>query len=68
MTNGTMLRTIAKEKRIPLNKIAEGLNITRQGLANKLDGVYEFKVSEVNVVSSILGLSLEEKNAIFFAD
>lgn len=48
--------------------IAESLGITRQGLSKKLNGESEFKGSEIKKLSNLLGMSIEEKEFIFFAD
>lgn len=48
--------------------IAEALKITRQGLYNKLSGEKEFKVSEINIISQMLSLTVAEREEIFFAD
>ena len=47
--------------------IAQKLGITAYTLQLKIDNDNEFKVSEVDALSALLGLSLREKDAIFFA-
>lgn len=48
--------------------IAESLGLTRQSLYNKLEGKNEFTGSELKRISSLLELSEQERNVIFFAD
>ena len=50
------------------SEIAELLGITRQGLYNKLSGESEFKSSEIRLLSSLLSLTPEDRDIIFFAD
>jgi DNA-binding XRE family transcriptional regulator len=57
-----------KEKGITQDEMAKTLNISRQGLWKKMTQKSEFKLSEINIVSELLKLSKEQRNAIFFAD
>lgn len=54
--------------RIPIAAIAEGLEISRQSLYNKIKGEREFKVSEVTKICELLRLTEDEKRLVFFAD
>lgn len=54
--------------RIPIAAIAEGLDISRQSLYNKIKGEREFKVSEVTKICELLRLTEDEKRLVFFAD
>lgn len=47
--------------------IAEQIGITPYTLQLKIENDTEFKVSEVDKLSSLLDLSLQEKDQIFFA-
>lgn len=67
MTNGKLLKEIAKAKQITLQEIAEALGLTRQGLSKKIENRSEFRVSEVAKISELLGLSEKQKREIFFA-
>ena len=42
------------------------IGISRQSLSYRMNNIVEFRISEVEKVSQILGLTLEEKNLIFF--
>ncbi len=67
MTNGKLLKEIAKTKQITLQELAEALGLTRQGLSKKIENRSEFRVSEVSKLAEILGLSEKQKQEIFFA-
>lgn len=67
MTNGKMLKEIAKAKHITLQSIADAIGVSRQGLFKKIENRSEFKASEVMRISELLDLSEEQKKQIFFA-
>lgn len=67
MTNGKLLKEIAKAKQVTLQELAEALGLSRQGLSKKIENRSEFRVSEVSKLSEILGLSEQQKQEIFFA-
>jgi len=67
VTNGKLLKEIAKAKQITLQEIAEALGLTRQGLSKKIENRSEFRVSEVAKISKLLELSEKQKREIFFA-
>ncbi len=67
MTDTSALRSRIKNSGLKLCYIAKALGITPYTLQRKLDNETEFKVSEVNTLSSLLGLTLSEKDAYFFA-
>lgn len=68
MTNGKLLKEIAKAKQVTLQELAEALGLTRQGLSKKIENRSEFRVSEVSKLSEILGLSEQQKQEIFFCN
>lgn len=67
MTNGKLLKEIAKAKQITLQELADALGLTRQGLSKKIENRSEFRVSEVSKISDLLGLSEQQRREIFFA-
>lgn len=67
MTNGQLLVNIMHDKGITKVALSKLLNLSRQGLENKILGKREFKQSEINKISECLELSSEHKCAIFFA-
>ena len=51
-----------------IDHIAKELDLSRQGLYNKINNRYEFKISEVEKLCKLLGISsLKEKEKIFYA-
>ena len=68
MTDTIALKEIIKKSGLKYSFIASELNITYQGLKNKIENVIEFKVSEVDILCKLLGITkLNEKEKIFFA-
>ena len=67
MTNGKLLKEIAKAKQITLQELADALGLTRQGLSKKIENRSEFRVSEVSKISDLLELSEQQRREIFFA-
>ena len=67
VTNGKLLKQIAKSKHFTLQRLAEAIGVSRQGLSNKIENRSEFKASEVSKLSDLLGLSAKQKQDIFFA-
>lgn len=66
MTDTARLRTLIEEKGLKLKYIAQALGISSYTLSMKIENDREFKVSEVDALSNLLGLSLIEKDEIFF--
>lgn len=67
MTNGKLLKEIAKAKHFTIQDLAAALGLTRQGLSKKIENKSEFRISEVTKLSEILELSEKQKQEIFFA-
>lgn len=67
MTNGKLLREIAKARGKTLQGLAEAIGVTRQGFFKKIENRSEFKASEISKLSDLLSLSEQEKQNIFFA-
>ncbi len=68
MTDTKALRERIEEKGLKLKAIDEKLGITPYYLQRKIENENEFKVSEVDKLSVLLGLTLEETRAIFLLD
>lgn len=66
MTDGAALRDWIKSRGFTLKYVSGCLGITPQGLWKKLDGETEFKASEIATFVSILGMSTQARDAIFF--
>ena len=63
--------TLAEKRKkagIRSSKFCEELGLSRQSFCNKCNGKTKFRLSEVYVMAHMLGLTDEEKNAIFFPD
>lgn len=67
MTDTKSLREQIKKAGLKYKAIAEKIGISPYSLQLKIDNASEFKVSEVDALSELLGLSLREKDEIFFA-
>lgn len=68
MTDTYRLKKIIDSSGFRIDHIAKELNLSRQGLYNKINNRYEFKTSEVEKICKLLGISsLKEKERIFYA-
>ena len=67
MTNTELLKEKIKESGLKVTAIAEKTGINRVTLYNKISGKNEFTASEIVALSNLLGLTTEEREAIFFA-
>lgn len=66
MTDSYLLNYKIKESGYRFGFIADKMNISRTALYNKINGKTEFYASEIQSLSKILNLELEEKERIFF--
>ena len=66
MTDTYKLRYKIKSSGIKISYLAEQLGLSRQGLANKINGDTEFYGSEISKMSELLRLTPEEREEIFF--
>lgn len=67
MTDTKKLREQIARSGFKLVYLADQLGITRQALQKKIENDTEFKASEVDRLSKLLQLSVEDKEGIFFA-
>lgn len=67
MVNTKKLQGKMKENGFTLKSLADRIGLTPTGLFNKVHNLSEFNVSEVQRMASILALTSEERDAIFFA-
>lgn len=67
MTNSKLMREKIEESGLKQGHIAKKLNLSLQGLINKIDNESEFKASEIKKLRTILNLNAEESENIFFA-
>lgn len=66
MTDTCKLYYKIKSVGLKISYLAEQLGLSRQGLANKINGETEFYASEINKLSELLKLTPEEREEIFF--
>ena len=62
-----LLNSKIKGSGMTVVSIARKTGVSRETLYNKLNGSVEFKASEILSISDTLGLSVKERNEIFFA-
>lgn len=67
VTDTAKLRQRIKDAGYRLGYVAEVLGISQYTLQKKLDNDSEFKISEVDALAKLLGLTPAEKNELFFA-
>ncbi|WP_417027260.1 helix-turn-helix domain-containing protein [Baileyella intestinalis] len=67
MTDTEALRAAIDKSGFKRTYIAKVAGLSYQGYLNKEGGKSEFKQSEIDAICHVLGLSLQEKQAIFFA-
>lgn len=69
MTDTLLLKKVIDSSGFKLSHIADKMNITRQGLYNKMHNKSEFTIAEMNVLCDILKpyMSKKTRDAIFFA-
>lgn len=66
LTDTEMLRERIGQSGYKISFIAHKLNLSYQGLLNKINNKSEFKASEIQVLSDLLSLSGNDKAAIFY--
>lgn len=67
MTDSEKLNNAIAESGMKITAIAKKLGITREGFYRKLNNETEFKASEISAMQTILNLSNEARDSIFFA-
>ena len=68
MTDSELLRKRIKDCGFTFVGIANRINLTRQGFWKKVNNHSEFKQSEIEALSKLLGLDSEMEKRIFFKD
>lgn len=66
MTDTVQLRTYIQDSGLKLGHVARVLGISDSTLRQKLNNISEFKVSEADQLSAMLGLTMEQRDACFF--
>lgn len=60
------LRDAIQASGISIVYLANKLGLTREGLYNKINGLTEFKASEIINISDVLHLNVSQRDSIFF--
>lgn len=68
MTDTRKLRAALALNGITAGDLAEKIGLSKQSMSYKMNNLREFRVKEITAISEVLNLSLEEREAIFFAD
>lgn len=66
MPDAKKIRDAINQKGLRIGYVAAELGITRQAFSLKMRGVTEFRVSEIQKLSALLGLSAADRESIFF--
>ena len=67
MTDKRLLKELMKNSHYTISKMAKDLGISRQCFFKKINGITEFKQTEILNISKRLNLSNEQIYQIFFA-
>lgn len=67
MTNAELLRKIWEDRGFTKVGFAREIGLSRQGFENKLNGIRQFKQSEIATISKVLKLTKKQETDIFFA-
>lgn len=68
MTDITALKRKMSESGMSVEAISRKAEILRETLYNRLNGRGEFKASEIQNLTVVLGMTKEERDNIFFAE
>lgn len=68
MTDTNKLKAAIALKGMTAGDLADKIGMSRQSISYKMNNIREFRVKEIIAISDALNLTLEEKEAIFFAD
>ena len=66
MANNEMIRAYIRDSGYKLQFIARAMEISQTALSQKLQGKTQFKLSEAEQLSTMLGLNMAERDACFF--
>ena len=66
MTDTVQIRTYIQDRGLKMGHVAHVLGINDNTLRQKLNNESEFKISEADRLSAILGLTMEQRDACFF--
>lgn len=68
MVNHNKLKGLMVERGLKVEELAKRLNLSRQSTSDKINGRRSISLIEAMTISEALGMSKEERDAVFFAD
>ena len=68
MTDTKRFKATLVLKGYTLEDLAHEMSMSTATLSYKINNIRQFKVAEIQAIKKILNLSVEERDAIFFAD
>ena len=68
MTNTSMLEDQIEKSGYKKSFIAKQIGISAYALTMKINNESEFKANEINVISKLLNIDIQTRDAIFFAN
>lgn len=68
MTNTTEFKIILMRRGLTAEQLADLVGMSRVSLSYKMNNKRTFDQAEIKAISDALGLTLEEKDKIFFGD
>ena len=68
MTNKQMFQIALLKRNYTFDKLASKIELSRQSMPYKVNNKRKFTESEINKIDTVLNLSTEEKESIFFTN
>jgi transcriptional regulator with XRE-family HTH domain len=68
MVNHNKLKGLMVERGLKVEELAKGLKLSRQSVSDKINGRRSISLVEAAYISHALGMSSEERDAIFFSE
>lgn len=68
MTNKQMFQIALLKRNYTFDKLASEIELSRQSMSYKVNNKRKFTESEINKIDTVLNLSTEEKESIFFTN
>lgn len=68
MVNLNKLKGLMAERGLKVDELAKRLNLSRQSASDKINGRRSISLVDAMTISEALGMSSEERDAVFFAD
>ena len=68
MVNHSKLKGLMVERGLKVEDLAKALKLSRQSVSDKINGRRSISLMEAAYISHALGMSSDERDAVFFAD